>query len=413
MQTRPFRVLHTADWHLGKMLNEQTREPEQKLFLDWLLKQVVDLEVDVVLVAGDIFDTANPPQSAEALYYNFVANLNRNSSAQLVIIAGNHDSANQLEAPKQALKALRTHIAGALADNVTERVLMLPSDSSPQVALALIPFLREKDLRTGRLGDQQSAVSKEITQGIKRVYDETADYIKTKKLSCPVIATGHLTVSGATSSDSEREIHIGGLGAVDSSTFSDTYSYIALGHLHRPQNPDKANRVRYSGSPIALSFSEATDKKEVRLLEINDGKIDQKSIAIPTFRKLVQVETSLANLETKIAAAGDLKASGSQLKTWVEVILTGHTGQDDANSHVRAITAGKSYEVLKVMLKEQVEYDNSKIGTHGDSDLDRLLEQPKKVFDYLLEQHPEIEEQQKKQLRLAFDKVMDRVENQS
>ena len=410
MQTRPFRVLHTADWHLGKMLNEQSREPEQKLFLDWLLKQIVDLEVDVVLVAGDVFDTANPPQSAEALYYNFVADLNRNSSAKLVLIAGNHDSANQLEAPKQALKALRTHIAGALADNVSDRVLMLPSYSSPQVVLALIPFLREKDLRTGRLGDQQSAVSKEITQGIKRVYDETADYIKLKKLSCPVIATGHLTVAGATSSDSEREIHIGGLGSVDSSTFSEVYSYVALGHLHRPQNPDKANRVRYSGSPIALSFSEVSDKKEIRLLEITDKKIEQKSLPIPVFRKLIQVESDLRSLEDKLLAEVGAKSSGSQLITWVEVILTGHTGQDDANSFVRTITAGKHYDVLKVMLKEQVEYDNSSIGSHGDAELDTLLEQPKKVFDYLLEQHPEIEEEQKKQLRLAFDKIMDRIE---
>lgn len=413
MQTRPFRVLHTADWHLGKMLNEQSREPEQKLFLDWLLKQIVDIEVDVVLVAGDVFDTANPPQSAEALYYNFVADLNRNSSAKLVLIAGNHDSANQLEAPKQALKALRTHIAGALADNISERVLMLPSDESPRVALAMIPFLREKDLRTGKLGDQQSAVSKEITQGIKRVYDETADHIKIKKISCPVIATGHLTVSGATSSDSEREIHIGGLGAVDSSTFSEVYSYVALGHLHRPQNPDKANRVRYSGSPIPLSFSEVTDKKEVRLLEITGNKIEQKSVPIPVFRKLVQIESNLGSLDNKLTAELGTKSSGTQLKTWVEVVLTGHTGQDDANSYVRTLTAGKHYEVLKVMLKEQVEYDNTSIGAHGDAELDTLLEQPKKVFDYLLEQHPEIEEEQKKRLRLAFDKIMDRIEPKS
>ncbi len=89
-----FRILHTADWHLGKMLNEQSREEEQKRFLDWLLKQVVELEVDVVLVAGDIFDTANPPQSAETLYYDFVAALHGSTSASLVLIGGNHDSAN-------------------------------------------------------------------------------------------------------------------------------------------------------------------------------------------------------------------------------------------------------------------------------------------------------------------------------
>ena len=138
-----FRVLHTADWHLGKMLNEQSREEEQKRFLDWLLKQVVELEVDVVLVAGDIFDTANPPQSAEALYYDFVAELNRKSSASLVLIAGNHDSANQLEAPKRVLKALRTFVHGAVAEDAADRLLLLPSADAPKVAIAMVPFLRE------------------------------------------------------------------------------------------------------------------------------------------------------------------------------------------------------------------------------------------------------------------------------
>jgi exonuclease SbcD len=186
-----------------------------------------------------------------------------------------------------------------------------------------------------------------------------------------------------------------------------------LGHLHRPQNPDKANRVRYSGSPIPLSFSEVTDKKEVRLLEITGNKIEQKSVPIPVFRKLVQIESNLASLDNKLTAELGAKSSGTQLKTWVEVVLTGHTGQDDANSYVRTLTAGKHYEVLKVMLKEQVEYDNSSIGTHGDAELDTLLEHPEKVFNYLLEQHPEIEEEQKKRLRLAFNKIMNRIEPQS
>jgi DNA repair protein SbcD/Mre11 len=256
-----FRVLHTADWHLGKMLNEQSREVEQKLFLDWLLKQVVDLEVDVVLVAGDVFDTANPPQSAEALYYDFVADLNRKSSASLVLIAGNHDSANQLEAPKRVLKALRTHVHGAVADDPADRLLLLPSADAPKVAIAMVPFLREKDLRTGKSGNTPAQVRKEIIAGITRVYEETAKAVKAAKISCPIIATGHLTVAGASSSESERDIHIGGLGDVDSTVFPDTFAYVALGHLHRPQAPDKAGRVRYSGSPIALSFSEVDDKK--------------------------------------------------------------------------------------------------------------------------------------------------------
>ena len=402
-----FRVLHTADWHLGKMLNEQSREEEQKRFLDWLLKQVVDLEVDVVLVAGDVFDTANPPQSAEALYYDFVAELNRKSSASLVLIAGNHDSANQLEAPKRVLKALRTHVHGAVADEPSERLLLLPSADAPKVAIAMVPFLREKDLRMGKSGDKEAAVRKEIIAGITRVYDETAKAAKSAKIACPIIATGHLTVAGSTSSESERIIHIGGIGAVDSSVFPETFAYVALGHLHRPQSPDKAGRVHYSGSPIALSFSEVDDKKEVRLLDVSGKGIAQSSVPIPLFRKLVQLKTSLATLDKDLAAQAKVKAG--ELPTWVEVVLSGHTGLNDANSQVQALAHGQPFEVLKVMLADVPRLVGAGVGQVVDTQLEGLLDKPTEVFDRLLKQQEHLQDADKKSLRLAFLKIVNRL----
>ena len=398
-----FRVLHTADWHLGKMLNEQSREVEQKLFLDWLLKQVVELEVDVVLVAGDVFDTANPPQSAEALYYDFVAELNRKSSASLVLIAGNHDSANQLEAPKRVLKALRTHVHGAVAEEPANRLLLLPSAEAPKVAIAMVPFLREKDLRMGKAGDTEAAVRKEIVEGITRVYAETAQAAKESKLGCPVIATGHLTVAGSKASESERDIHIGGLGAVDSRVFPDAFAYVALGHLHRPQAPDKAGRVRYAGSPIALSFSEVDDKKEVRILDVTKGGVDQSSVAIPVFRKLVQLKTSLSSLERDLAAQAKVKPG--ILTTWVEVVLAGSTGLNDANSQVQTLAHGQPFEVLKVMLSDVPRLIGAGVGQKVDAHLEGLLDKPDEVFDHLLKQQTDLAEEDKKKLRLAFLKL--------
>ena len=401
-----FRVLHTADWHLGKMLNEQSREEEQKRFLDWLLKQVVELEVDVVLVAGDIFDTANPPQSAEALYYDFVAELNRKSSASLVLIAGNHDSANQLEAPKRVLKALRTYVHGSVADDAADRLLLLPSADAPKVAIAMVPFLREKDLRMGKSGDKEAAVRKEIIAGITRVYEETAKAVKSTKITCPVIATGHLTVAGSSSSESERDIHIGGLGAVDSSVFPEDFAYVALGHLHRPQSTDKAGRVRYSGSPIALSFSEVDDKKEVRLLDVTGKGITQSSVPIPVFRKLVQLKTSLETLDKDLSAQTKIKAG--ELPTWVEVVLSGHTGLNDANSQVQTLAHGQPFEVLKVMLADVPRLIGAGVGQKVDAQLEGLLDKPTEVFDHLLKQQTELTEEDKKKLRLAFLKLTSR-----
>ncbi len=402
-----FRVLHTADWHLGKMLNEQSREAEQKLFLDWLLKQVVDLEVDAVLVAGDVFDTANPPQSAEALYYDFVAELNRKSPASLVLIAGNHDSANQLEAPKRVLKALRTHVHGAVADEPADRLLLLPTADNPKVAIAMVPFLREKDLRMGRSGDKEAEVRKEIVEGIRRAYEETAKAAKSAKLSCPVIATGHLTVAGAAASQSERDIHIGGLGAVDSSLFPDDFAYVALGHLHRPQSTDKEGRVRYSGSPIALSFSEVHDKKEVRLLDVVGSSVVQSSVPIPVFRKLFQLKTSLASLEKDLSAQAKIKAA--ELPTWVEVVLSGHTGLNDANNQVRTLSHGQPFEVLKVMLGDVPRLIGAGVGQEVDAKLEGLLDKPSEVFDHLLKQQADLSDEDKSSLRLAFRKLVERI----
>ena len=402
-----FRILHTADWHLGKMLNEQSREGEQKRFLDWLLDQVVALEVDAVLVAGDVFDSANPPQSAEALYYDFVAELNRKSSASLVLIAGNHDSANQLEAPKRVLKALRTHVHGAIADDPADRLLLLPSAEAPKVAIALVPFLREKDLRVGKSGDKEAEVRKEIVVGISRVYEETAKAAKAAKMACPIIATGHLTVAGASSSESERDIHIGGLGAVDSSVFPEIFAYVALGHLHRPQSTDKAGRVRYSGSPIALSFSEVDDKKEIRLLDVTRKGVVQSAVPIPVFRQLVQLITSLEALDEDLAAQAKVKPG--ELPTWVEVVLSGHTGLNDANSQVQALAHGKPFEVLKVMLANVPRLIGAGVGQGVDAKLEGMLDKPIEVFDLLLKQHLELPEEDKMSLRLAFRKIADRV----
>jgi len=402
-----FRILHTADWHLGKMLNEQSREDEQKRFLDWLLKQVVELEVDALLVAGDVFDTANPPQSAEAIYYDFVAELNRKSKASLVLIAGNHDSANQLEAPKRVLKALRTYVQGAVAEVPADRLLLLPTAEAPRVALALVPFLREKDLRMGKSGDKEAEVRKEMVAGISRVYEEAAQAAQAAKIKCPMIATGHLTVAGASSSESERDIHIGGLGAVDSTIFPATFAYVALGHLHRPQSTDKAGRVRYSGSPIALSFSEVEDQKEVRILDVTAQGVTQSAVPIPVFRKLIQLKTSLANLERDLDAQA--KAPAAELKTWIEVVLSGHTGLSDANSQVQTLAHGKPFEVLKVMLADVPRLIGAGVGQVHDAQLERLLDEPKEVFNHLLKQQTDLSEEDKESLRLVFQKIVSQI----
>ncbi len=392
-----YRILHTADWHLGKTLNDQSREEEHRLFLDWLLESIEEHKVDAVLLAGDVFDSSNPPQSALSLYYNFVAELFIKGNRTLAVIAGNHDSAALLEAPKQALKALHVHVVGSMPESPADRILHLPSVVAPKVAIAMLPFLRDRDLRTGRAGETREEIRRELAEGIRQRYVEAAEALAG---DLPAIAAGHLTVTGSSTSDSEREIHIGGLGAVGAESFPKEFAYVALGHLHRPQQCGSADHVRYSGSPIALSFSEATDKKEIRILDISDRSITHQGIPIPTFRELKQIRTKTASLEKDLK---NHKPDQGKLKPWVEVVVEDATLQDDLNDQVRRLCEKAPFDVLKVIRGKNQAIIGPGLGDHADfDDAEDILSDPKGIFERLLEQHAQLTPEDKELLRTSF-----------
>lgn len=399
------KILHTADWHLGKLLNDQSREEEHRLFLDWLLATVKTEKIDAILVAGDIFDTANPPQSALQQYYDFVSQLFAQGSCELIIIAGNHDSAAQLEAPKGVLNSLRTKVVGFLPEDPADRIHYLPNAENPEVAIGMIPFLRDRDLRIGKAGETADEIRARLGEGIAARYAETAEAIKAAKIDCPSIVTGHLTVVGSETSDSERDIHIGGLGSVTPSHFSQTFDYVALGHLHRPQATDADGRVRYSGSPIALSFSESNDKKEVRLLTVEDGKIEQESLSIPLFRKLSQIRTITADLEKSLDAFSE---KAGHLRTWVELIVEDAQLEDNLTERVASVIEGRDFDVLKVIRGRAESLISMSVDEATDDEaIESLLDQPTLVFEHLLDQQEQLSDEEIEELKLAFSRLMD------
>ncbi len=400
-----YRILHTADWHLGKLLNDQSRDTEHGLFLEWLLAVVKEQEIDAILVAGDIFDTANPPQSALQRYYDFVSSLFVQGDCQLVIIAGNHDSAAQLEAPKGVLNSLKTHVVGFLPEDPKDRIIFLPDDKNPKAAIALIPFLRDRDLRVGKAGETAEEIRAQLAEGISARYAETATALEEAKVTCPAIATGHLTVVGSETSDSERDIHIGGLGSVTPGHFPDTFDYVALGHLHRPQATDEEGRVRYSGSPIALSFSESKDKKEVRILEIEEGKIEQSSLPVPVFRKLSQLRTSTADLEKSLS---EFSVKEGELRSWVELIVEDASIEDNLTERVAALIEDRDFDVLKVIRGRADTLVGMTLEDATDDEaIESLLDQPTLVFEHLLEQQEQLTPEEVEELKLAFTRLMD------
>ncbi len=378
-----FRILHTADWHLGKLLNDQSRHQEHQRFLDWLYRVVKGHSIDAIILAGDVFDSPNPPQQAVRLYYDFVASLSSLDQCEFVVIAGNHDSAAHLESPKQVLSALHTHVIGFLPEDPADRLIYLPDSKDPRVAIATLPFLRDKDVRVGKAGEDTKQIGAKVVAGIQLRYQETADAANLGP-NCPVIGTGHLTVLGSKTSDSERDIHIGGLGSVNPGIFPKIFSYVALGHLHRPQAPKGDDRIHYSGSPIALSFSESEDTKEVRIIDLVDDQLSQHQLPIPCFRHLAQIRTTSDALEKSIE---EFTPDPGEFKAWVEVVVSEATFDEDLIERVQLAAKDRDFDVLKVIRSSTHELQGMSVEQQTDDEaIESLLDDPSGVFRHLLEE---------------------------
>jgi exonuclease SbcD len=401
-----YRILHTADWHLGKMLGDFSREEEHAAFLDFLLETIRTNDIDALLIAGDIFDSANPPQSAVAMYYNFLSQLQRIRECQVIVIAGNHDSPSHIDAPKQLLKHLNTHVVGHLPENIEELLIALPNQENPQVIVAAVPFLRDRDLRTGQSGQSSADIQAVMTQSIADCYRRTVNAVITDK-NVPIIAMGHLTVAGSSASDSEREIHIGGLGALTADRFPSEFCYVALGHLHRPQRCGKQDHIRYSGSPIPLSFSEATDKKELVLLEIDaTGELKRISIPITPSRQLLVVESSSNEIESILAELAK-NPSPNPLPLWVEINIINPTPGENIAAKISSLTEKTYYKVIRIVAKKTSPLPSLSTDLMIEhQQIDELLSRPSDIFDMRVAQELGISVEQQISLKQTFARLL-------
>jgi DNA repair protein SbcD/Mre11 len=278
------KILHTADWHLGKRLHKQDLIEEHQLFFEWLIKTIKEREIDVLLIAGDVFDLSNPPTEARALYYWFLRQMIE-QKCKIIITGGNHDSASMLNAPKDILSLLDVVVVGGATANIEDEVINLG-----EVIICAVPYLRDMDIRQAIEMEGVGGRVEAVRNGIKNHYDILASYCRENYAKTPIIAMGHLYAQGSITSESEREIQIGNLAAFGESDFSETFDYVALGHIHQPQLVGGKQHIRYSGSPIALSFSEIKDLKVIIELEILNKKIQRiEAIPVPKFRVLKKI----------------------------------------------------------------------------------------------------------------------------
>jgi exonuclease SbcD len=386
---------------LGKLLHDRSREPEHEAFLEFLYGVIRGYSVDALLVSGDVFDSATPPKSAERAYYNFLSRVYRDTRCVVVVTAGNHDSPLQLEAPGRALQEIRAWVRGAVRSEATENLIVLPDRNDPRVVVAAIPFLRERDLRTWQPGLDSARIQRELTHGIRLRYQESAEAVERLWSEwgrrVPALAMGHLTVSGAAHSESERTIHIGGLGAVGTEVFPELFGYVALGHIHKPQ---QWGRVAYSGSPIPLSFGERKDRKRLVLLDVEESGCRVASVEVPRFRELIQVQAKRSELSAQLSAASRLEAV---LCPWVEVLVSDSAGGELLNQEVHAAAEGLPIEVLKVVAGMDPV-------TGGRAEEERVdlgvLDSPVAVFDRLLGESAQFDEGESAALRTAFAELL-------
>lgn len=345
----PLRVLHSADWHLGHRLHERDRKEEHDYFLSWLLQLIEEKQIDVLVVAGDVFDSAAPSVSAQEQYYRFLRKLSHSACRHVVIVAGNHDSPSFLEAPQGILKALDIHVVGKISEKKEKEILVLRNKAGEkELVVCAIPFLRDREIRRAVSGEGFAEIEQRLKAGIAKHYREIADLAAPYRAAgLPVLATGHLFASHGKASDTEKDIHVGNLGQVNMAQFAEDFDYIALGHLHRPQQAG-APHILYPGSPIPLSFTERDYKKIVNIAVFEQGKLHEiQEEKIPIARRLVRFSGEFSAVENQIQAYGK-NASTEKFQPWIEVILQLNAPVPEAFPRLQKVAKEAGLMLLKL-----------------------------------------------------------------
>ena len=329
------KILHTSDWHLGQSFFTKSRKNEHAAFLKWLLQQVEVHQIDAIIVAGDVFDTGTPPSYARELYHAFIGEL-QGMQCTLVVLGGNHDSVSVLNESKALLKYLNSHVIASTYGELSEQVITLNDrKGQPSAVMCAVPFIRPRDVLVSEAGqsgtDKRQALGDAIKQHYGALYNEALSLrasIEEKQgeegsknsAAIPIIATGHLTALGVSQSESVRDIYIGTLEGFDAKGFPPA-DYIALGHIHRPQKVAKTEHIRYSGSPIPLSFDELNTQKQVVLVTFESESTTPtiSTLPVPRFQAMEVIK-------------GDLKAIEAAINKSDAITLASQT--DDAVSEV-------------------------------------------------------------------------------
>ncbi len=397
------KILHTSDWHIGRALHTHKRYEEYEAFLNWLAGLIEDQDINVLLVAGDIFDNSTPTNRAQELYYRFLCRVASPAHRQVVVIAGNHDSPSFLDAPRELLKFLNVHVVGTVSPTPAGEVLLLAGpDGEVRLIVCAVPYLRDRDIRTSEAGESMEDKERKLIEGIRTHYRLVCEAAEAKrarlKKPVPIVGMGHLFTAGSrtTESDGVRELYIGSLAQVRADVFPPCIDYLALGHLHIPQKVAGSDFIRYSGSPLPIGFGEAEQEKVVIIIEFSDVVPQVRTIPVPRFQELQTLRGDWPTLAQGIAA---LKSAGS--KAWLEIVYEGEEIVGNLSERLAEAVAGTGLEILVTKNNRVLERAmNMTAAAETLDDLDVTA-----VFNRCLEAH-EVPAEQRQALLSAYQEVI-------
>lgn len=359
------KILHTSDWHLGRLLYGQGRDAEFSAFLSWLLQTLIEEQIEILLVAGDIFDTTTPTHQAQAQYYEFLAQVGRTGCRHVVIVGGNHDSPSFLNAPQGLLSALNVHVVGQALAPADEVLLLDNAQGEPCVIVCAVPYLRERDVRQAQAGESMAQKAANYVHGVRAHYEAVAAEALARRkalgVDLPIVAMGHIfTVGGQTlADDGVRDLVVGGLGHIQADVFDEVFDYVALGHLHVPQMVGQRPWVRYSGSPVAMGFGEAGQQKSVCVLQFEalDAADDKQCFSwqrlgrqmglrllpIPVFQPMQRIS---GDWEHICSAVAQCRAADEPI--WLEIIYTGDAVMGELREQVNTLLEGSKLRLIRL-----------------------------------------------------------------
>ena len=336
------KIIHTADWHLGQTFYSHDRSKEHELFLDWLCATIKERNTGLLLISGDVFDTQNPSAEAQRMYYSFLKRVTaENPGLQIIVTAGNHDSAARIEAPSPLLNDINVHVSGVVhyknEDIDYDRMIVPIADNGCCLA---VPYLRYSDLPP----------ADSYSEGVARMYTDLYERAREKGYS-PIIAMGHLQASGAEVSigDTSEHLIIGGMEGIDAGFANDGIAYTALGHLHRAQRVACKENVRYSGSPLPMSFAELKNRQGVTEVTIENGTCSIENLIFDTPVKLLSIPAKPQAIDIVLDEISKLEdGEADDRAPYLEIKLLVTTIDPMIRQYIEEALAGKYVRLVNI-----------------------------------------------------------------